>query len=267
MNTPLGLVVSLFRYPVKSMLGERLTAVDVSTIGFHGDRSFGVVDSDTGRLLSAKTVPQLLRAQSTLREDNEVEITLESAQGAARRSVSSADPDVHRWLSDWLGRSVRLERPTPDQVSRIDIEVDLTERGGAEDALFTFQSKPGLFFDGSPIHLLTTASLKAIALAYPQGDWVEDRFRPNVLIDVNAAPGYAEDDWVGFKVQIGSVVFDVHKRCDRCVLTTRTVGNAPADREILRTLHREHGGDLGVKATTVSSGRAQVGDVVSLQTA
>ena len=120
-----GRVVGLFRYPVKSMLGETLTVVDARSSGFVGDRAFGLIDVWSSRLLSAKTVPALLLA-SAMFADGEVTMTLPTG------IVSSADPNVDDTLSTWLDRDVRLARPTEGVASTIDIEVDLTERGGPE---------------------------------------------------------------------------------------------------------------------------------------
>ncbi len=256
-----GRVVGLFRYPVKSMRAEALASVEAGHDGFRGDRAFGLVDTSTDRLLSAKTVPALLQADAVFRDDGEVTMTLPTGG-----EVSSDDSDVDDILSAWLRRSVRLARPTPDLTSTIDIEVDLTARGGPEDAMFTFDTRPGLFFDGTPMHLLTTSSLRAMESQYPEGVWAQERFRPNVLIEVEPQEaGFVEDAWVGTTVDVGGMEANVHKRCDRCILTTRPVVHAPADREILRTLHRHHGGDLGVKATITGVGVVAVHDEVRLR--
>ena len=253
-----GRVVGLFRYPVKSMLGETLEVADVGSNGFVGDRAFGIIDESSGRLLSAKTVPALLRASAVF-ADGEVAMTLPTGV------VSSADHNVNGVLSRWLDRDVHLARPSQGVSSKIDIEVDLTERGGPEAAMFAFETRSGLFFDGTPMHLLTTSSLRAMAGLFPGGHWAPERFRPNVLIEIEPSEeGFPEDAWVGSSTTIGSMVASVHKRCDRCVLTTRQVGDAPADREILKALHRHHGGDLGVKATVVGDGVVRSGDPVKL---
>jgi uncharacterized protein len=263
MSAPvIGRVVGLFRYPVKSMGAEAVASVEAGPDGFRGDRAFGLVDTSTSRLLSAKTVPLLLDAKAVFLDDGEVTMTLPTGG-----VVSSDDRDVDDVLSAWLGRSVRLARPPTDVASTIDIEVDLTARGGPEDAMFTFDTRPGLFFDGTPMHLLTISSLRAMEALYPTGVWAQERFRPNVLIErtESAANGFVEDAWVGTTIDVGGMEANVQKRCDRCILTTRHVAHAPADREILRALHRHHGGDLGVKATITGVGMVALGDDVRLR--
>ena len=256
--TIVGRVVQLFRYPVKSMRGESLTRVDVTDLGFVGDRGFGVFDVSTGRLLSAKTVPELLEARAVLQPDGHAGLTITGGQ-----TFSTNDNDAPRHLSTWLGRKVVIGRPVPNQKSSIDIEVDLSAKGGSEHDLFTFQSRPGLLFDGTPIHVLTTTSLATMEERTPTVNWLLERFRPNIVVALEAPDDpFPEDRWVGSILTIGEVTLDVHKRCDRCVLVTRSVDSAPADREVLRSLHREHGGDLGIKATVATTGSIQVGDTV-----
>ena len=49
-----GSVVSLWRYPVKSMMGEELNASDVTDRGLFGDRAYAILDPATGKIASAK---------------------------------------------------------------------------------------------------------------------------------------------------------------------------------------------------------------------
>ena len=263
MPTELGRVVQLFRYPVKSMRGESLGSVDVTERGLLGDRNFGIVDEVRGRLLSAKTVPQLLEARALLRPDGEAELTL-----PGRPPFMTDDSDASRRLSSWLGRDVAVVRPAANAESTIDIELDLRARGGGENDLMTFRTRPGMFFDGAPMNILTTASLLTMARRAPSSNWLMERFRPNILIEAGTAEDptdeFPEDAWVGSTMTIGGISLEILKRCDRCPLVNRAVASAPADRDLLRALHREHGGDLGAKAAIVQSGRVRVGDPVTV---
>jgi uncharacterized protein len=266
-GTILGKIIGLWRYPVKSMGGEVLASVEAAEGGFAGDRAFGVVDMATGLLLSAKRVPQLLHASARYRTDGEVLLVLPGDNGGT--VVSSDDPLVNEALGDWLQRSVYLDRPSAGQQARIEIEINLDDPTDIHE----FRTRPGLFFDGSVLHLLTTASIAAATKEYPAGPWIPERFRPNVLIETSAVgwvedgwveDGWVEDAWVGHQLDVSGMRVDVHKRCDRCVLTTRAVAGTPADKEILRTLARSHGGDLGVKAHVLGVGRVLVGDEVRI---
>ena len=259
----IGRVAGLFRYPVKSMGSQELLRAEVGENGIVGDRAFGVVDATTGRLLSAKTVPALLAASATYRDDGEVSIVIPvSAETSV--SVSSDDRDHDAVLSEWLGRSVLLERPGSTVVSSIDIDVDLSLHGGTGDGVFTFETKPGRFVDSVALHLLSTASLAAAREVYPAGDWSVARFRPNIVVEVSAGDGFVEDGWIGSSIELGndrssSAEIFVHKATERCVITTRAIGDAPADREILRTLHKHHAANLGVSADVSGVGVVELG--------
>ena len=88
-------VVGLWRYPVKSLQGERLDTVDVTPDGLAGDREFGIVERATGFVLTARREPRLLLAAAALVGDG-VQITLPDGSVATDDSA----------LSAWLGRPV-----------------------------------------------------------------------------------------------------------------------------------------------------------------
>jgi uncharacterized protein len=254
-----GRVVEVWRYAVKSLRGERIDASDVGPNGLTGDRSFGIVDVSAGLLLSAKRTPELLSASARLREDGEAIIELPSGE-----FIASDDARVDEVLSNWLGRPVELRRPKSGKRSLIEIEVDIDD----PTQIAEFSTQAGLFHDGSVMHLLSTESLRMARSLAPKSNWLAERFRPNVLIepfDVEEEPSFVDDAWVGQTASIGSATLLVHKLCDRCVLITRAVGDAPADKMILRTLHRHHNSDFGVKAHVATSGRIAVGNTVSFE--
>lgn len=247
-----GQISDLWRYPVKSMSGQLRLSVEAGDQGFVGDRAFGVV-SENGLLLSAKRTPLLLEAAATFRDDGEVSIQLPNGF-----SVASDHADCDETLSAWLEQPVRLVRPETGK--RSSIEIDLLD----DPNVYTFHTRPGLFHDGSVMHLLTNASLEAARALYPAGDWQAPRFRPNVLIDAAGAAGFVEDDWVGWVLDVSGMRVHVHKACDRCVLVTQPVGKAGRDRQILRVLTASHQGNLGVKAHVVGAGVVRIGDPVTV---
>ena len=81
---------------------------------------------------------------------------------------------------------------------------------------------------------------------------------------LNAPEGFAEDGWNGRTLALGDVRLRVEGPCPRCVMTTLAQGSLPRDPEVLRTVVREHGGDVGVYASVLRGGRARRGDVVTL---
>ena len=231
---PLGTVVEVWRYPVKSLGGERLDdAVAIGAAGVEGDRCLAVVDPSTGKVLSAKTVPLLLQATARW-EDGTVRI----ASAAGGLDVRAADDDVHDRLSAWLGRPVRLEAPVPGHRAPFDLELDPDDPTEVTE----LRTPPGSFFDSrSTLHLLTTASL---------GGHDVRRFRPNLVVDAGAGAGdHPEDGWVGREVRLGGdegVTASVRKRTARCVLITKPQPGLPQDSSVFRDLVRERAGELGV---------------------
>src|SRR4051812_4569238 len=95
-----GIVSELWRYPVKSFQGLTAEALEVTAGGVSGDRAWGLVDPETGHLLSAKRIAALLLATA----DDEA-ITLPDG---GRLSLTAPDPDLDDRLSAWLGRPVHL---------------------------------------------------------------------------------------------------------------------------------------------------------------
>ena len=220
-----GTITEVWRYPVKSLPGERLAErVAVGPKGIDGDRRRGVVDEVTGKVLSAKTVPQLLSASTEW-------------DGAA--------------LSSFLGRTVRLAEPVAGEQAVFDMDVD------PEDSteVVELRTPPGSFFDSrSTLHLLTTASL---------GTNDVRRFRPNLLVDCEG--NFPEDDWVGRRLRFGDgVEVTVRKRTGRCVLITRPQPGIAKDVTLYRDLLRQRDGDLGIYVDAQNEGTVTPGDPVEL---
>jgi uncharacterized protein YcbX len=221
-----GAVTEVWRYPVKSLAGERLDGpVPFGPAGVEGDRGLAVVDIDSGKVLSAKRVPELLQARATYLGNGRVAI-----EGSGFE-VTSDDADAA--LSRWLGRRVRLSTPTPGE--RAVFEMD----DGSD-----IRTQPGSFFDSrSTLHLVTTASL---------GEWDAIRFRPNFVVETEA--GESEDGWVERDLAIAGVPAHVRKRTSRCVMT----GDA------YRTILATRNGDLGVYVDARDDGKVAPGAIVEL---
>ena len=109
-------VVSVWRYPVKSMQGEALETAHVDELGVVGDRQWALVDTSTGLALTARRVPELLFATPWLVASDQVEIEL--SDGAL-----TADDQT---LSDWLDRPVRLTRAAAGKPGRYEIATAAT---------------------------------------------------------------------------------------------------------------------------------------------
>ena len=229
-------VAELWRFPVKSMGGERLDGADVDERGIAGDRQWALLDVATGKTLTGRREPKLLFASARLSDDGGVDITTEAGDVLAGDGA----------LSAWLGRDVRLVRPG-DVEAVYETPVDFEhERTGEWVA---WEGPEATFHDSkrTQVSILSHATIDG---------WDVRRFRANVVLDAGD-----EFDLVGSTVQLGTVVADVVKRIDRCVMVTRPqAGGVERDLDVLRTIHKRWGGDRAVGALVTSPGTVAVGD-------
>ena len=235
-------VAELWRYPVKSLLGERLDAVAVTADGLEGDRQFAIYDVESGLGLTGRRVPELLFASARMLADGSAEITLPDGSVAADDNA----------LSNWLGRSVALRSAATGAARRYENVVDFEHESASEWE--AFDGAAGAFHDspGARVSLVSTATT---------GSWDPRRFRSNVLLD-----GEGEDSLVGSSVTLGEVMLDVGMRIKRCVMTTRAqAGGIERDLDVLRTIARERDARLAVGALVTAQGTIRVGDALEAQ--
>ena len=255
-------VAQLWRFPVKSMQGELVERLELAETGARGDRLWGVIDVEAGKVLSAKRTASLLDARATL-DDATATVTLLLPDG---RELIAGEAGTDAALSDWLGRAVRLEPPHADAVA---YEL-LMEATDDSSEVWDFATPPGSFVDLAAAHLLTTASLAAMAAAAPDSEWSVHRFRPTVLVDSGDADGFVEDDWVGATVQLGAAaIVAPFMATPRCSMPPRAqaIHGLARDTAIARTLTDVHRNDLGVYGAISAPGVVHVGDEVTVRTA
>ena len=269
-----GSVVALWRYPVKSMMGEELNCSDVTDRGLLGDRQFAVVDRSTGKVGGAKNPRKwgnffdfraaYAEPPQTGARISPVRITLPDGT-----VVTSDQADLEQILSRVFGRDVAFEEARPDHHSpAATAEEYWPDIPGLDyrDTVTDFEMPAGTFFDIAVVHLLTTATINHLRALYPEGRAEARRFRPNVV--VSTAPedrGFAENDWIGRTVTIGgNVRLAITQPCPRCVMITLPQGDLPKDSGILRTAAQHNAVNVGVYASVVSGGTIHRGDPVTL---
>ena len=274
------------------MLGEQPAAVDIVETGIVGDRAWGLVDVETGKVASAKH-PGVWLAMLGLRATYDGPVgtsgstvpVIELPDGS---SVRSDDPDVDARLSTALGRSVHLASEVPKDASYDEewpevegiaplefiasTRTGRTASGRELSSLPVGMLTPGTFQDVAPLTLMTTASLRAARALHPDGDWDDRRFRSTILIDCEG-DDFAEQAWVGKKLQIRDVQLSVLAPTPRCAMVTLAQQDLPGDPDVLRTLAKHNRLDvlgsglftcLGVYATVARGGRIATGDAVEL---
>ena len=251
----------MWRFPVKSMRGEPLAHAELTTHGVLGDRAFAIIDVQTGKVASAKSVklfPDLLACQATFAFAPEPDASCRPCASlcptAARSRASRATPTVR--CRRIFRRDVTLARVAPEDFTIDHYHPDIPDvdpdghrntvvahtLGSAYFAEHGLRSPVpvGAFFDGFPLSVLTTATLARLSEIRPESRFDPRRFRMNVIVDVEDA-GFPEDAWLGHEVAIGdSVRIRVAVPDGRCVMTTLAQADLPADIEILRTLTNHH---------------------------
>ena len=249
-------VEQIWRYPVKSLQGECLTATEISD-AIPGDRGWGIIDNETGHLLSAKRVPKMLEGHARIIGDHCV-ITVD------RNEHSSEEEGIHKTLSEWLNRSVTLLKPSSGETKNIEIEWDDgTEETLSNPDIFEFSTSPGWFFDSSSsLNLMGSATLQLLEKRVGPGSGDVRRFRPNLL--VSTMEPFEENNWVGKNLRIGTCEIHVQKKTDRCIVITRQIDEFPASRSTLRYLSEHHDREAGISMNPTKPGIIHTGDVVEL---
>jgi uncharacterized protein YcbX len=282
-----GSVAALWRYPVKSMLGEAIAASAISERGLDHDRAYALRDRATGKIASAKFPrfwEKLLhcRARVICGEGAvappPVRITLPGGD-----TIAMSEEGADTALSAMLGRDVELLAAAPEgaEIEKYwpDIE-GMPVRERITSGKIGFGAPPGTFFDYAPVHLITTATLDRFAAHYPEGRFDARRFRPNLVIaPTDGETGFVENGWVGHELLIGAAVrLRIVDPSPRCVVPTLAHGEElRPDPGILRTVARHNrppvptlGGDpwpsAGVYGVVVRGGTVRRDDPVRLAT-
>jgi uncharacterized protein YcbX len=269
-RTSAGTVVSLWRYPVKSMLGEELNSSYVTELGLVGDRAYALIDQKTGKVASAKNPTKWGR----LFDFRSVFIDPPLVENIPRTRITFPDgshifsdqDDIDYTLSKVLGQDVRLMRASLEKPSYEEYwpNIDgLAQREKLTDEIMPSQT----FFDIAVIHLLTTSTINRLRELYPEGRFEVRRFRPNIVIgSASGEKEFIENLWIGKNITIGEdIVLRVTGACTRCVMTTLPQGDLPKDLGILRTVARYNQVTAGVYASVHSGGTIRRGDPVRLE--
>ncbi len=285
-----GTIEALWRFPIKSFRGEKLDQVEFDKQAVLGDRAYALIDKETGKVVSAKSVklfPDLLNCGAVYlqtpqlgQEIPPVQITL--ADGTI---VVSDSDEVDQILSDYFGRDVTLARAAPDDytIDQYHPDVENLDPAGHRDtsveqklgsALFKEMGvesplTPGSFMDVFPISVISTSTLEYLHQLRPETKFDVRRFRMNIVVRTEH-PGFVENSWVGNGLTIGeNVRLMVTMPDPRCVMTTLAQNEIPKDTNVLRTLIEHNRLDImgtgkfpcaGVYAVIEAKGLVRVND-------
>lgn len=261
-------VAAQWRYPVKSMRGEKVGRTEIGPFGIRGDRAFAIIDAEEGKVASAKNPrkwPNMFDFEARYVEEPGADtpgvVAIRFGDGG---NATSRDDGIDGMFSATFGRPVHFAaRPPADpQFECVSVE----DADHADPAVVTVNMPKGTFFDSCVLHVLTTATLRRLAGLYPEGRFDVRRFRPNVVIDTGDAEGFVENDWIGRTIRLGNqVLLKVTEPCTRCIMTTLPQSELPRDVGILRTVAKSNASSVGVRVAVLQGGWIQDGDALTIE--
>ncbi|HVF76047.1 MAG TPA: MOSC N-terminal beta barrel domain-containing protein [Acidimicrobiales bacterium] len=285
MSDVVGAVSALMRYPVKSMLGEEVDAVEVAAAGVVGDRAYALVDEETGKVVSVKRPRRWGRIFEFAAASGGDGVTVAFPDGTR---VAIDDRGLPRMLSDFFGRDVSVADVPPagatfDEAWVRDLKndagpyFDIPSRVEEGDELVdagAFMSAGSNFFNFGAVHIVTTSTLRRLSESAPDSRIDARRFRPNIVVKTDEE-GFVETAWQGRELTIGAVRLSVTFTVPRCVMTTLPQGDLPADPDVLRAITEHNAVDtfatgvlypcVGVYADVKVPGRVARGDQVTVE--
>ncbi len=237
MAIEIGEIEALFRYPVKSMGGEPLEAVDLGWHGLEGDRRLAlhrIGERGGFPWLTASKLPELILFTPT------------------RRGPAPGDLPTH----------VRTPQGTELQVFGQELADEISRRHGAPVEMLHLNRG---IFDEASLSLITSTTVGEVSRLAEQRPDVR-RFRPNVVIASTQAVPFEEDAWVGGVLRFGegddAAIVSVTNRDERCSMVNFDPDSARADPEVLRAVARWRDTRAGVYAAVTRRGRLAVGQAV-----
>lgn len=288
-----AIIQELWRFPIKSFGGEKLNQVTFAQQGILGDRAYALMNTETGKVISAKSVrqfPNLLCCQAQFLAEPQpgqaippVKITLDDGT-----TLQSDDPAIDQKLSNYFGQALTLAQTAPDDFTIDTFNPDVEginpekrgkftesklgtaffERVGQESAV-----PAGSFMDIYPLSIITSSTLEYLQKLRPESNFDLRRFRMNIILKTSEE-GFVENDWLKKEMRIqDSVRIQVTIPDPRCVMTTLAQEGFPRDNQIMKTLSQHNTLDVedlgkcpcaGVYATILQGGTGKVGDQVAI---
>ena len=283
-----GRVTSIWRYPVKSMAGERVSSVRIGDLGVHADRTWAVRDVELDTTTSAKRLPGLLMCTARYAGEpppdagpgHAPEVILGFPDG---KEISSSDSSVHQRLSDYLDRDVEL-RPLPPIADRGQYRAPMATKAdlrtifglGPDEPLPDLSMFPvrklaeitryatpiGSYVDAYPVHLLTEQTLTTMAACAPGSDFDVRRFRPTILIDSPDDAAQPELAWCGGVLHAPQADLAPLIPTIRCVMPSHEQPGLKRDPAVTRTVAARSSRCLGVYGNVLTPGRIAEGDLL-----
>lgn len=249
-------VAQLWRYPVKSMAGERLPALFAGFSGIYGDRMYAFTREDGPAVFPYQTARQ--KAEMVLYRPRLSSGRAFPGNAEAILALPGAGP------TPIFADDATVEVTTPaGAVHPIDDAALAAELGGGE--ALTLLRSDRTMADCAPVSLISLQTLRR--LAEETGKSMDTRrFRMNLVADLPQCDGFAEDALVGRTIRIGDRVrLTVLERDKRCAMIGIDPDTAARDREIPLHVTSAHESCVGVYAAVLTEGIVREGDVVVVE--
>lgn len=287
-----GTVKEIWRFPVKSMFGERVSDARIDAEGFADDRTWAVRDDETGEIATGRRIPKLMMLKARYLSEPTTgfgpaaksRVEIEFPDG---RRVASDDPYASAILSMYLGKRVsliqrpakrdkaphRLAKPMSPSETRyvLGMKADDPEPDFSFfslkvlSTLSKYTTPPGVFYDVYPLHFITTAALDNMNEIYPEGNFCAERYRPSFVIETTPEfKGLVENDWRGRDLRIGDAVIRCNHPTIRCSMPGTEQPGIAKDLKVPLTVMEHAGQHLGAYATPKTKRPIKVGDTVEL---
>jgi len=279
MPNQIGIVAALFRYPVKSMLGEQVAELEITERGAIGDRAYALRELATNRIVSGKKFHAMFKFRAAYEEPPAVgrlaPVAIRMPDGS---TIHAEDANASGLIGAVLGAKVKLERCESIARERAgidpktvfaDVPVEKVIPGLTADTMPPdFSLSPGSFFDSAPMHVLASGTLRHLAKLTGGSIFDPRRFRPTIFVDTGLSDDrFVEDGWEGATIRVGDHLRIIKPRpALRCVMTTHPQDDLPRDYAVLRTAAQHHRANVGVFAQIGTPGKVRLGDPVFLET-
>ena len=255
----IGKVDSLWRYPVKSMRGDETEELFVGYAGVFGDRLFAFRSSSAPvgfPYFTGRDQRRMICYRARFRDPAK----------AARPSNQKEAEENGAWpLPASMQLAVDVETPDGKFFAIDDPSLIEFLRGGIEHSgNVTLLRSDRAMTDCAPLSLFTLQTIRQ--LEQESGVPIDDRqFRANVYLDLSDSAGFAEEQFVGQSLRLGSkVLVSVTKLDGRCMMITLNPDTAEKSPEVLKAVAQKHEGKAGLYAAVLTEGIVRKGDPVEL---
>ena len=241
MTIEIGQIEAIFRYPVKSMAGERVEAVSLGWHGIDGDRRLALrrtQERNDFPWLSASKLPDLILFTPLRHED--------SAQSDLPTHVRTPEGKEMAVFGEELAAEIERRHKAPVQMTHL--------RGG--------------IFDEASVSVIAAETVREIGTLAGRALDVR-RFRPNIVVRLLRPNPFEEDKWLGGVLLFGEPGegprVSVTMRDVRCSMVNFDPDSGRADPEVLKSIVRTHQNTAGIYGTVIRIGRLAIGQTVRFQ--